>query len=424
MILEFSPQNQLYLSKCENWNGFNRFFLLNIRYILNKFDNPQDKFPIIHVAGTNGKGGCSTLLAATYGSMNYKVGLLMSPHVWDVRERIIVDGEKIEWDQLDILITKIREVSESNRINLSLFEIFVICGFLYLYKQSVDIAIVEVGLGGRLDATNIIKKPLACLITSISFDHTNYLGGTRRSIVREKSKVVKSNTPLFIPNFDEDVKKTILSITNRVCSRVFTCSEYDLKSEIDIPEWVIAYSNIIEGKKILGLVKDTFEFLNPYIRFQENFWKEAYIPGRLERQKFGNKNIYIDCGHNLAGLEFVLNYFNTRKIKIKNIYIGILKKELWFELILKLKSFNFNINLIELNDTRGVSIREYQSFINLNGLKDINIFNYTEFILQVRNHIREDVLIIGSHLMIKAGYEIIGVTQERLFWKRQENFQK
>jgi len=169
--------------------------LTNTLEICEVLDNPQKKFKSIHVAGTNGKGSVSHMLAAVLQTANYKTGLYTSPHLKDFRERIKVNGEMCDEDFIVTFVEKVKPLIE--KIQPSFFEITVAMAFSYFAEQNVDVAVVEVGLGGRLDSTNIITPEL-CVITNIGFDHMNMLGDTLEKIAYEKAGIIKGNIPVII----------------------------------------------------------------------------------------------------------------------------------------------------------------------------------------------------------------------------------
>jgi dihydrofolate synthase/folylpolyglutamate synthase len=169
--------------------------LTNIRLLCERLDNPHKKFKSIHVGGTNGKGSVSHMLAAILQSSGYKTGLYTSPHLYDFRERIKVDGILADEDFVIDFTEKVKPIIEE--IQPSFFEITVAMAFEYFALQNVDIAIIEVGLGGRLDSTNIIDPELA-VITNIGWDHMNMLGDTLEAIAFEKAGIIKQDTPVVI----------------------------------------------------------------------------------------------------------------------------------------------------------------------------------------------------------------------------------
>jgi len=170
-------------------------------------DNPQRKFKTLHIAGTNGKGSTSHMLAAILAEAGYKTGLYTSPHLLDFRERIRVNGQLCEKEFVVDFINTHRELIEE--VSPSFFEITVAMAFDYFEKNKVDIAVIEVGLGGRLDSTNIIQ-PLLSVITNIGFDHMNLLGNTLTEIAAEKAGIIKKNTPVVISEYAEETAAVFL----------------------------------------------------------------------------------------------------------------------------------------------------------------------------------------------------------------------
>jgi len=169
--------------------------LVNTIRLCEFIGNPQDKFRSVHVAGTNGKGSTSHMLASIFQVAGYKTGLYTSPHLKDFRERIRVNGEMIRKDFVTEFIQRIQPLSEE--IDPSFFEVTVAMAFEYFVQEKVDIAIVEVGLGGRLDSTNIITPEIS-VITNIGYDHMNMLGNTLQEIAGEKAGIIKEGIPVVV----------------------------------------------------------------------------------------------------------------------------------------------------------------------------------------------------------------------------------
>ena len=177
--------------------------LYNTIALDNHFNNPHQSYKTIHVAGTNGKGSCSHSLAAILQKEGYKVGLYTSPHLIDFRERIRVNGLSISEERVIKFVEEERPFFEP--LHPSFFELTTALAFKYFEEQGVDIAIIEVGLGGRLDCTNIIT-PILGIITNISFDHTQFLGNTLAAIANEKAGIIKNNVPVVIGETTEETR--------------------------------------------------------------------------------------------------------------------------------------------------------------------------------------------------------------------------
>jgi dihydrofolate synthase/folylpolyglutamate synthase len=184
--------------------------------------NPQDKIKTIHVAGTNGKGSVSHMLAAVFQRSGYKTGLYTSPHLKDFRERIKVNGEFIEKKFITSFVEKMKDISEE--IEPSFFELTVVMALDYFASEKTDIAIIETGLGGRLDSTNVIT-PLMSIITNIGYDHMNILGDTLELIAMEKAGIIKPNVPVVIGETIPQTKNIFINKAKECNAPIFFAEE-------------------------------------------------------------------------------------------------------------------------------------------------------------------------------------------------------
>lgn len=207
------------------------------------FHNPHELFPTIHVAGTNGKGSVSHMLAAVFQKQGYKTGLATSPHLKDFRERIRVNGKMIPGSYVADFVTKNKDYFE--HLKPSFFELAIALTFKYFAQQKVDIAIIETGLGGRLDSTNIIT-PLVSVITNIGLDHVNLLGDTPEKIAIEKAGIIKPGVPVVIGRRQDAIHNVFTQTASRKGSPLFVASDNYLLSS--------GQSHSIEGRLIQRLV--------------------------------------------------------------------------------------------------------------------------------------------------------------------------
>lgn len=198
--------------------------LKNIILLCNYLNNPQNNFKSIHVGGTNGKGSTSHMISSVFQEAGYKVGLYTSPHIKDYRERIRISGEKISKDYVTEFISKNLDFFKKN--NLSFFEMTVGLSFDYFSSKNVDMAIIEVGMGGRLDSTNIIN-PILSVITNISLDHTKFLGDTISSISREKAGIIKKNIPVVVGETQDKTKEIFKQIANEKKCKISFADQFD-----------------------------------------------------------------------------------------------------------------------------------------------------------------------------------------------------
>ncbi|MBM3919354.1 MAG: bifunctional folylpolyglutamate synthase/dihydrofolate synthase [Sphingomonadales bacterium] len=202
--------------------------LSRIRALAAHLGHPEKKFVSVHIAGTNGKGSVSHMLASVFQASGRKTGLYTSPHLKDFRERIRIDGHMIPMEQVVDMTRRLRDDLEQQEP--SFFEMTVAMAFQYFAEQSVDVAIVETGLGGRLDATNIIH-PILSVITNISWDHADLLGPTLTDIAREKAGIIKAGVPVVVGEFQEETASIFQQVANEKRSLLqFASQKYQISS--------------------------------------------------------------------------------------------------------------------------------------------------------------------------------------------------
>jgi len=285
-------------------------------------ENPHTNFKSIHVAGTNGKGSSSHLLASVLQEAGYKVGLYTSPHLKDFRERIRINGKKINKDWVVDFIEDNSSFFEQRK--LSFFEMTVGMAFSYFDKESVDIAIIEVGLGGRLDSTNIIH-PEVSLITNIGLDHTDILGDTIPEIAREKAGIIKPNTPVVVSEFNEETAPIFKEVANKMNSKILFADSGNYNRDYEIGLLGSYQKRNIKG--VLG----TLDLLKGFeIREEDkvhgfkNVVKNTGLMGRW--QKIGDQpTIICDTAHNKGGLSYVLEQLKNQEFDTLHIVIGVVK---------------------------------------------------------------------------------------------------
>ncbi|MFD1601475.1 bifunctional folylpolyglutamate synthase/dihydrofolate synthase [Flavobacterium artemisiae] len=296
--------------------------LTNIRLLAAHLDNPQNLLKCIHVAGTNGKGSTSHMLSSVLQEAGYKVGLYTSPHLKDFRERIKINGKEISEEFVIEFIAKHKSFFEAN--DMSFFEMSVGLAFDYFAAEKVDIAIIEVGLGGRLDATNIIT-PLVSVITNIGLDHTQFLGNTLEAIAGEKAGIIKPNVPVVIGEYTNETKPVFLAKAEENNAPIYLAS--DLIDQIYLSDLIGDYQ--FHNKKT---VQQTIAVLNNQNAFtiSEEQLKEGLLhvvkntglQGRWQ-QLGENPKIICDTAHNKHGLTVVMNQIQNEKFEKLHIVLGV-----------------------------------------------------------------------------------------------------
>ncbi|MEG4057237.1 MULTISPECIES: folylpolyglutamate synthase/dihydrofolate synthase family protein [unclassified Microcoleus] len=313
--------------------------LERIHQLLEKLDNPHKQVPIIHVAGTNGKGSVCAYLSSVLAEAGYRVGRYTSPHLIDWTERICINQQPISSTQLQQCLQRVVAATQNNTETPTQFEIITAAAWLYFAEQKADIAVIETGLGGRLDATNVCETPLASVITSISLEHWQILGPTVADIAGEKAGILKSKCPAVMGELPESAR---IVVEKRI--QELDCPATWVKPAIDLGQGFAEYQfnqNAVKIKYQLPLL-GKIQLMNSAIAIAtlqilhnqgwqisqtaiENGIAKTQWPGRLQQTTWKNRNILIDGAHNPAAAialrEYVDNLNSSQPI---NWVIGIL----------------------------------------------------------------------------------------------------
>ena len=279
--------------------------LSNIKLICNHLNNPQDNFKSIHVGGTNGKGSCSHMLSSILQEAGYKVGLYTSPHLVDFRERVRINGEMISKDSVSEFMLHNFDFFESN--NVSFFEMTVGLAFNYFSFNKVDIAIIEVGMGGRLDSTNIIT-PILSLITNISIDHTKFLGSNISDIAIEKAGIIKEKTPIVIGETQDEIKSIFIDIANTKGSEIVFADDFIYDNYDCDLQGIYQKKNIKTVLKVSEILQQNDYKIND-VNIKNGLNMVSINTGLKGRWDIiqNNPMIICDTAHNMAALKEVIS---------------------------------------------------------------------------------------------------------------------
>lgn len=375
--------------------------LSNTHLLMDYLNNPHENLKCIHVAGTNGKGSTSHLLSSILQESGYQVGLYTSPHLKDFKERIKINGIDISEDFVCEFMNKHKPFFEKNE--LSFFEMTVGLAFDYFKKEKVDIAIIEVGMGGRLDATNVIT-PLISVITNIGFDHTTFLGNTIESIATEKAGIIKPHIPVVIGEYTLESKKVfeIKSIENS--SEIYFAS--DNIKEI-LPSALLGDYQ----KHNIKTVLQTIAILNSQEKFvvsDENIKKgllnviqNTGLQGRWQ-QLNEHPKVICDTAHNKHGLEIVMHQVQNEKYDNLHIVLGVLTDKDLNE-ILPLFPKRAKYYFCKPNILRGLDaavLKEKAKDFQLEGEVFDSVSNAYQFALKNANN--NDFIYIGGSTFVVA----------------------
>lgn len=302
--------------------------------------NPEKKYPTIHIAGTNGKGSSSHMLASIFQAAGYKTGLYTSPHLYDFRERIKVNGHMCPENFVTDFTNKVKPMIED--IEPSFFEITVGMAFEYFAQTQCDIAIIETGLGGRLDSTNVIQ-PIISLITNIGWDHMALLGNTLPAIASEKAGIIKKDTPIVISEVLDETKSVFVNIADKLNAPIYFAEEY-LHFKSFTNHWTSAhfeYDSIAvdcdlpgkyQFKNIRGVLKsiDLLKKMGWQLddaSIQKGFSQIKSSTGLMGRWECIQESpkIFLDVAHNEHGMHALLDQLATLEYHQLHIITGMVK---------------------------------------------------------------------------------------------------
>ncbi|MDR2691091.1 MAG: bifunctional folylpolyglutamate synthase/dihydrofolate synthase [Dysgonamonadaceae bacterium] len=363
---------------------------------------PHTRYKTIHVGGTNGKGSTCHLLASVLQEAGYKAGLYTSPHLLDFRERIKVNGEMIDKDYVVRFVADNKAFFES--VHPSFFELTTGMAFAYFAWQAVDVAVIEVGLGGRLDCTNVIT-PVLTIITNISFDHTNLLGNTLTAIAGEKAGIIKPGVPAVIGEAEGEVREVFESARQKVQGKKFLFVQ-------DVPgtnaKMVSPLQGLAQEKNTatvlcaLNILKDIFTI--PSRAIEQGFAgviKNTGLQGRWQVVREHPK-IVLDTGHNAGGMAYNVRQLQREKYDVLHIVFGMVNDK-DISAVLRLLPENAKYYFTQANLPRALDARRLAEQAGQFGLKG-DVFHQVSGAFSAAGERAEenDLIFVGGSTFVVA----------------------
>lgn len=380
--------------------------LERVTRILEIMGNPQNNLKIIHVAGTNGKGSTCAILANILYKAGYNIGLYTSPHLVNYTERIKINNKEISKDDFSRYMDYVCNLADTNNIHLTEFEILTAGAFKYFSDNEVDIAVIETGLGGRLDATNVIENTLMSVITSISVDHKDRLGETIEEIAFEKAGIIKPSSDVIVSGFNQGFDVIYENAIGKKSNIHIPSYEIEIIFENEINYAIVdgeAYEFPILGlhqKQNLELVLKSIEIL---LQKGYNITKDSIVrglktsfwPGRLQYIK--EKGVIIDGAHNFDAAKELIKSLNFYFPDKKRTWIyGSLDTKDYKNIIKTLVKPNDTVYFYEFENKHSIKLSDIQNCI----LNKINILNLSEAENILDKKMENSVKIITGSLYI------------------------
>ncbi len=368
--------------------------------LANYLNNPEKSFKSVHVAGTNGKGSTSHMIASVFQEAGYKTGLYTSPHLKDFRERIKINGNMIPEEYVSGFIQRHKPYFESNQ--LSFFEMTVGLAFDYFREEKVDIAIIEVGMGGRLDSTNIIS-PEVSVITNIGLDHTKFLGDTLEKVAFEKAGIIKENIPVVIGEAVSETENVFRRIAVEKNSAIEFAEAIDSSNYLSDLKGTYQQKNIKTVLSALKILQNRgWEISEENI--QNGLLNTVKNTGLMGRWQILNKSpkVICDTGHNKEGLKLVLKQLQNEDYQNLHIVLGVVNdKDL--ESVLPLFPVNATYYFCKPNIPRGLDASLLLSKARGFGLKGEDYFSVNNAFEAAKNAaLKDDLIFIGGSTFVVA----------------------
>ena len=364
------------------------------------FGHPHRKYMTIHVAGTNGKGSVSHTLAAILQSAGYRVGLYTSPHLVDFRERIRVNGEMISKERVVKFIEEERSFFEP--LHPSFFELATALAFKYFEEAAVDIAVIETGLGGRLDCTNIVS-PILSIITNISFDHIQFLGNTLPAIAKEKAGIIKPGTPVVIGETGEnrDVKTVFLEKSLEMQSPIYFADELNHPHRKTQLKGYCQEKNTQTILTALDILKEKLNISQESI--DKGFLNVCELTGLMGRWQILNISplTICDTGHNVGGWEYLARQLESTPGTL-HIVIGMVGDKDVNKVVSMLPKRG-KYYFTQASVARAMSVEQFTEIARKNGLEGVSFSNVNEaYNAAMKDASTNDTIFIGGSTFIVA----------------------
>jgi dihydrofolate synthase/folylpolyglutamate synthase len=374
--------------------------LSNTVLLANHLKNPENKFKSVHIAGTNGKGSTSHMIASVLQEAGYKVGLYTSPHLKDFRERIKINGKEISKQFVIQFIKRNKEFFKEN--SLSFFEMTVGLAFEYFAKKEVDIAVIEVGLGGRLDSTNIVT-PLVSVITNIGLDHTQFLGNTIEAIAKEKAGIIKPEIPVVIGETQQNTetvfkemaanKNAPIYFADQAIMKLYEC---DLKGSYQAKN-IKAATQTLTILQQLGFNTSEEQISSGF----KNVVKNTGLLGRWQTISDAPK-IICDTAHNKEGLTYVMKQLKEEKFEELHMVIGMVSDKN-IEGILSLFPKEAMYYFCKPNIQRGLDAKALANKFMANGFNGTSFKSVNEaYKAAKKNATKNDLIYVGGSTFVVA----------------------
>lgn len=414
-----------YLSLLPPWNGRGGFGLDNIIPVLNALGNPQDQVPTVHVAGTNGKGSVSCATASILSAAGHRVGMTISPHLSRLNERIVIDGAEIADADLNGSLLKVKKAVEEIGSSLTFHEAITAASFVAFVDLGCTYAVVEVGLGGTYDATNVISRPKACAVVSLSYDHTDILGSSMLEITAAKAGIIKTGASVVVGA----LPKESLGFISRHCNDLgCELSCFGINFNIEATGEGLNYRDDLSQFPICLALRGDHQLNNMGIAIRiarllgateqdcQKGVADCRWPGRAERLSFTpDHDVVFDCAHNVAGIKTLVDVSKELTSSKRIIVFGALETKDWQEMVDILIPIGSRWIILRPDSSRAVDNLKICEYLKSEGQEVENLESEYEEVATRIVSCAGEWLVSGSIYMVGKLRSLV-VTEPERFW--------
>ncbi len=431
-----------YLRSLSPWKGTGSFTLEAITAVMRRLGNPQDAIPTIHIAGTNGKGSVSVATASILGAAGYRVGLNTSPHLQQLNERIVIDGRAVDDAYIGEFAYEVRNAGNRAGENLSFHEALTAISFLGFRESGLEWVVMEVGLGGLLDASNVIRRPAVAAIVTIDFDHQHTLGNTLSEIAAQKAGIIKAGSPVVVGSVGSEARRVIKRVAAELNAPVVWYSEdfgidgepaqgvqatqFWCKSTLLTPEALFSLSYHLPGShQSHNMAIATAIGLTIGIPAEAcmSGIESVFWPGRLETLSVEGTGFLLDCAHNPAGVRSFISFLDSQHLSGIDLTFGALDTKNWKEMVDLLAPYVSNWRILRPESERALDGMLIRDFLALSR-PDISVQlfegNYEAWLKEIlQSSTEKTYFVTGSMYMVGQVRRMLGVEMPRL-WQRAD----
>lgn len=424
---DYRERGRDYLAHMHPGRGTKKYNTSLVQRVLEHLRNPQRQLSVIHVTGTNGKGSVSATVGAVLAQTGAKVGLTISPHLERLEERVVVDGVPIDTSKFEEAFGVIAECEDALGFELSMHEAMTTCALYIFERERVDWTVVEVGMGGERDSTNVFESPKVVVLTSVSLDHTKTLGDSIQAIARDKLGIVKRGTTLVVGRIPEEIYPLVVQIARE---REAECLIFNRDFEAN----AVGDGNfefVFRGKPVASFrpsLRGAHQISNMAVAAAvtaslgiapaciKHGIERVFWPARLESARAHGREIWFDCAHNSDGISKLVGFVQTERLAPVDIVFGVLEDKSWKDMCDQLQPIVRDWKLLQPESPRAISSDGVAEYLSGNGVSNVEVIPSAEDLLpHLRRGDDRPVLVTGSMYMVgKVRSKVI--TKQRPLW--------